>query len=319
MAGTQTEHAWRKVAFLAAVIVNILILTGLVTHWLGVPTAWSVFVAGSLAIVGGAITIGGDTLKSSRMTYAPFIAAVSVFVVLTLISVLTIAFGSKTVTGRPTANQTEANTTAAAPFVVGVDAFAGGTCGTYAFEQSAAALAPIPNIGTADLAGWLSEHNAIQALPYGRFTGAKLIINITGATDSPVTIKRISFSALATKPQVIERIVISGQCGDATVGRFIEVNVDESPPKILATNSDPNGIWGGEPVDLTPIRFPYTVKNGDSEPFYVIAESHQYVEYNARIDWMYEGKSGSTIVDDHGKPFRIAAPGADAPQTQGWG
>ena len=245
-------------------IFDAVLLAGLVAHWLGTPTAWSVLVSGSAAVVSGALTIGGDTLKSSTMSRRPLTLAVSLLVVLAITAVLTLFVATRTLSGHPIAGRSDANAADAAPFVVGVNAFAAGGCGTYRFDQPVEALAPIPRIGSGDLASWLSEHKAIQSLPYGRFTGAKLIVNITGDTDSPVTITGVSFRTLGIKQTAAEGAAISGQCGGETVGRFIEVDLDKSPPKILATNDDPNGTWGAEPVDLTPIRFPYTVKNGDS-------------------------------------------------------
>ena len=50
----------------------------------------------------------------------------------------------------------------------------------------------------------------------------------------------------------------------------MEVDLNKPQPTILASNADPHATSGSELVDLQPIRFPYTVKDDDSEAFYVI-------------------------------------------------
>lgn len=318
----RTVNLARKVTLLAAIVISIVLATRLVTYWLDISTAWPTIAASFFAIVAGSIALAGDGFKVAPMSRRPAFAAVSVSLVLAMIAILTLLFGNPVVSGRAvmvSGDPTSAESVPP-PFVVGVDAYASGGCGTYTFDQTARQLDPIPTRGenTAELAKWLAEHDAIQSLPYGKYTVAHLIVNITGQTDSPVTITGISFEAVKRQPTWVGGTVISGQCGDETSGRFIEADLDTIPPSIVSTNTDPDAIWGSDPQDLTPVKYPYTVKSGDSEPFYIIAHTNTYVEYRIHVDWIYQNQSGSTVIDNHGRPFRVAALGPGAPPTRNW-
>jgi hypothetical protein len=322
VAPERTVDLARKIALLAAIVISIVLATRLITYWLDSSTELPTVAAGFFTIVASSVALAGDGFKVARMSLRPVLVAISVSLVLAIIAILTFFLGNPTVSGKAVVASGNATTTESdpAPFVVGVDAYASGACGTYTFEQTARELDPIPSGGggTTRLSEWLTEHDAVQSLPYGLYTVAHLILNITGQTDSPVTITGISFEAVKRQPTGPSGTVISGQCGDATAGRFIEVNLDTTPPGIVSTNTDPNAIWGSDPQELTPVKYPYTVKNGDSEPFYIVAHTNAYVEYQIRVDWIYQSQAGSTVINNRGRPFKVATPGPGAPPARTW-
>lgn len=313
----------RKLVLLAAVVISLMLATRLVTYWLNISTAWPTIAASFIAIVASSVTLAGDRFRTSPMSFKPLLGALSALTILILVSTLTLFLDNRILSGRAVMPVPGAklNDDSSAPFVIGVDAYASRGCGTYIFEASESELQPIPKRSndTAAFDQWLTRHDAIQSLPYGRFTGAKLILNITGQTNSPVMIKDISFEVVSRRPGGVNGTVISGQCGDATTGRFIETNLDTDPPSIVASNTDPNAVWGSSEQELAPVKYPYTVKNGGSEAFYIIAQTHAYVAYNIRVDWIYQSHSGTSVVDNHGKPFTVAPPAPNAPPARHWG
>ncbi|WP_445166052.1 hypothetical protein ACTXG7_19525 [Mycolicibacterium sp. Dal123E01] len=318
----RTVNLARKIALLAAIIISITLATRLITYWLDIPAAWPTIAASFFAIVAGSITLAGDGFKASPLSRGPVVAALVISVVLVLISALTLFLGKPVVAGsaRASSSAASANGSDSPPFVIGVDAYASRGCGTYSFKETERELEPIPGHGdtSVDLDQWLREHEAIQSEPYGKYTVAHLIVNLTGQTESPVTITGISFEAVKRQVSGVSGTVVSGQCGDATSGRFIEADLDTDPPSVVSTNTDPNGIWGSDPQELTPVKYPYTVKNGDSEPFYIVAHTNAYVEYQIRVGWIYQSRVGSTIIDNHGSPFKVSVLGPNAPPARNW-
>lgn len=312
-----------KIGLLATVVISLMLATRLVTYWLDISAAWPTVTASFVAIVAGSVTLAGDGFRRSSVGLAPLLATSSAAIILAIVCTLVLLVDNRVVSGNavmpPSVSKLAGQ--ASAPFVIGIDPYADGACGTYVFEASESELQPIPRFsdGKAALIQWLAEHDAIQSLPFGRFTVAKLILNITGQTESPVTITDISFEALTRGAGNLTGMSISGRCGDATTGRFIEANLDADPPKIVASNTDPNAIWGSNIQNLAPVEYPYVVKAGDSEPFYIITETNYYVEYGIRIEWIYQSNAGTTVVYNHGKPFKVGARAPDAPPARQWG
>lgn len=60
--------------------------------------------------------------------------------------------------------------------------------------------------------------------------------------------------------------------------------------------------------------FPYSVSPHDPEGFLLhFMTLHSYVAWRLEIDWVCQGKSGTLVVDDNGRPFEVKAEERPAP------
>ena len=78
--------------------------------------------------------------------------------------------------------------------------------------------------------------------------------------------------------------------------RHFQVNLDEDPPTVSSVESEE----GAPAVD-----FPYRVSDTELEVFHIVAyTSGCDCSWRANLQWSYRGKSGITVIDDDGEPFR---------------
>ena len=196
------------------------------------------------------------------------------------------------------------------PFVLSINPYPGSRCASYLFRSGDEPTQPLTPLAPEQLNTVLKSHHAVQANNYGTAGYlSKIIFSITGTDRSPVTLTSVSFNIVDRGPGLTGSSY-SGQCGGGTEGRFIQADLSSDPPKIVKTNADPAVTWGSDAgVALTPITFPYTVSDDDSETFYVLSSLQSgYVAFTINIGWMYKDRQGSTRVDNHGQPFEVTKP-----------
>jgi len=93
-------------------------------------------------------------------------------------------------------------------------------------------------------------------------------------------------------------------CGDALRGRFMQVDLDRSPPALLESAKDPDVRAGSRPSE--PILFPWTVSITDPLLLKIIATTERcYCVWRARIMWRSGSKSGVMHVDNDGKGYSV--------------
>lgn len=302
----------RRATVLLCTIIMSVSVSKFALSLLNLSSAWETVLACIVAFIAGAIALAGNlftsgTVGSRHISYLIYFTTISV-IVLVVQSVV----GTRTVSGiaRKDGSVT-ASDVSLLPFKVGVEPFAGAGCGTFIFDNSPENLKPIPNHsdGKSAFDEWLTKHDAVQSSNYGvRGTFGRVIVDISGGVDSPVTITGLSFRTLSHSDHGAHGILVSSGCGGGIEGRFAEINLDVDPPQIVASNADPQAMWGSQPTELTPIRFPYLINKGTSEVFYIMAGTKGNASFEMQLDYIYQDHSGSAIINNQGAPFRVGAP-----------
>lgn len=309
---TRADLFARLVTFFC-VFVLTLSLIRIILGILGITAWWLLISACVLAFISGSITIGGDPFKNGRLSSRSIAILAYLAILSTLLLVVQLVFGERVVPGLANRDSSVAVTDPSLlPFTVAVSPFAGGNCGTYIFDSTVDNLKPIPDFtqgGMDELDQWLHKHKAVQSLDYGsKGIYGQVVVNISGGADSPVTITGLSFIRSSYTTSGAPGIIVSGQCGEGISGRFAEVNLDSEPPQIVATNTNPNAMWGSPSIDLVPMKFPYVINRHDVEEFYIMANTTGNAAFRMQLDYFYQDRKGTAIIDDHGMPFRVGAP-----------
>jgi hypothetical protein len=66
-------------------------------------------------------------------------------------------------------------------------------------------------------------------------------------------------------------------------------------------------MWGDQEWRTTPMQFPYTVTDTDSESLLIIAKTQQYRAWTAALSWTDGEKSGVEAIDYQGQPFKTTS------------
>jgi hypothetical protein len=84
--------------------------------------------------------------------------------------------------------------------------------------------------------------------------------------------------------------------------RHFAVDLDARPPTVTSVAAAPE--VGGKPA----IEFPHTVSQAKPEALHIAAFTMKCdCSWKARLHWIYRGKSGTTVIDDNGRPFRTVS------------
>ncbi|MEV5839752.1 hypothetical protein [Nocardia sp. NPDC052112] len=194
-----------------------------------------------------------------------------------------------------------------------------GTCGYGVIFDG-----PVEALGRADMKDyehWVWEHDGAETGPEAKRDG-RVLLSIRGNGPSPVLLTGLAIEIVDRKPGPLVGTVVGGGCGGETMGPLAEVDLDSNPPKIIRTNADPDGllsgeegVWSKDGYNAKPLAFPYKVSDTDPELLLIIAEAHtpDTVSYRLKLSWSDGSNSGTEIIDNHGKPFRLAATGTGSP------
>jgi hypothetical protein len=134
----------------------------------------------------------------------------------------------------------------------------------------------------------------------------KVLITVRGTGEGPVTITGLTFSVKERGP-ALHGSAVAQRCGDETVGRYAEVDLDQEPPRIVTSSSSSEGYWGDDEWRTTPLRFPYQVTRTENESLLIIARTKQYRAWIATLSWTDGDKTGNDVVDFGGTPFRTSS------------
>jgi hypothetical protein len=131
-------------------------------------------------------------------------------------------------------------------------------------------------------------------------------VAIQGESERKVTLTGIEFIVESSSPP--KGAAFYFPCGDATVGRVLEVDLDTVPPQITASSAEVGGSLGtyeGRPLSR-PIRFPWTVSLTDPLLLHIVATTDRcYCAWTAEIAWVSGSKRGVIPVDNEGEGFRV--------------
>lgn len=136
--------------------------------------------------------------------------------------------------------------------------------------------------------------------------------SIQGASARAITITGISFKVHRHRRP--PGATFTQACGGPLTGRAIEVDLDTSPPRIIATNAAPSAFLGEEkedfhnaPMKVRPITLPWTVSLTDPLQLYLIATTRScYCGWRAEVRWASGAERGTILMSNHGHDFLVA-------------
>jgi hypothetical protein len=142
----------------------------------------------------------------------------------------------------------------------------------------------------------------------------RVLVTVQAATEVSVTLTGMRFSVNRAAPLTGTRLVTP--CGDPEFFRLVDVDLDAPNPVPVGHGIDLEAAPGVELPDLgrtDPVQFPYEVSRDDAETFVINATTKQcYCTWTVELRWSSAGRTGSVVIDDKGKPFRVTAPSGGA-------
>jgi hypothetical protein len=147
------------------------------------------------------------------------------------------------------------------------------------------ALRRNPNAGLQDLDHFDGDETTVE-------------ITVQGSAGDPVVLTDLDV-AIDKREQPTGIAV--GQCGGLQPVRTFTVDLDsQSPVLVPLANSDPAAPPAPD--------FPFRVSASDPEVFHVVASTKQFdCFWTLQLKWSAHGKTGTTVIDNHGKPFQTIA------------
>jgi hypothetical protein len=159
---------------------------------------------------------------------------------------------------------------------------------------------PLPDGDRGDLEVWDAWARANGGMDSSS-TAVEVVVE--GATQFPVVLTRLTAEVIerAPPPKGVHVIPFGG---GGLNPRFFSVNLDKSPPTV-------ESVAAAEELESAPpaVDFPYRVSATDPEVFLIFAGTRTCdCTWRASLEWVYQGKKGTTVIDDAGQPFRTVSP-----------
>ncbi len=162
-------------------------------------------------------------------------------------------------------------------------------------------------VGRRDFGAWSTVERAYGAAPAGR---AVVEASIQGESIRAVTLTGITFQVRRLSRPT--GVVVAGGCGGPTPGRGVEVNLDSDTPRVVASNSQPQGMVGSPAPLSRPIIFPWKVSLTEPLQLYIFAETRAcYCEWRAAITWASGAQRG--VIEIPGSGYYRVVGGSGLP------
>lgn len=134
-------------------------------------------------------------------------------------------------------------------------------------------------------------------------------VSIQGESSRTITLTDIEVETeRAARP---DGAVFTNPCGDATRGRSVRFDLDRTPPQLVASVTDEQGVLpladvpGQRPAE--PLELPWTVSVTDPLLLKVVATTRTCLcTWRASIAWRSGGESGTIRVDNDGEGYVLA-------------
>ncbi|OXM54947.1 hypothetical protein CFP75_02065 [Amycolatopsis alba DSM 44262] len=175
------------------------------------------------------------------------------------------------------------------------------SCTWYGTSRPVTQVGAPPQRGdmNADYAAWAQDNDVAE------IGWSKVLVTVKSTSEKPVSITGIDFLVSERKP-VIKGATLGGGCGSETTARFAVVDLDQNPPRITESTSK-ELTWGDENWRTSPLRFPYTVSDKETESLLLIAKTDACeCRWKARLRWSNGETTGSSVLDYKGKPFHTS-------------
>ncbi|MFC6021936.1 hypothetical protein ACFP2T_37965 [Plantactinospora solaniradicis] len=149
---------------------------------------------------------------------------------------------------------------------------------------------------------WTPAAGGANAAPH------HVLIFVQGRSAAEVIITGLNVRVVKRSTPPPQATVLTADCADPGAFRSLEVDLDRTPPVVTPRYDAERAESMVDEVpsqQLTPIKFPYEVSLSDAEPFLITAQTRSCdCGWVAEVTWASEGKTGTTVVDDGGVPFR---------------
>jgi hypothetical protein len=176
-----------------------------------------------------------------------------------------------------------------------------GSCMNWIFTRPLSAL-PVPDSAPDET--WARQYGGVDS----GVTNFKLAVQGVTAT----AVQLLDFRVVDVVRGPIPRgsdVISSDGCGPSPEAGF-QIALGRNPPLITP-------VAGLDSGAAKKIPFPFVVSSTDIQQFQVQAlDSGQQgvdlcncdIKWRLALDWSYEGKVGTTVIDDNGQPFQTAFP-----------
>ncbi|MFD7997005.1 hypothetical protein [Streptomyces mexicanus] len=140
-------------------------------------------------------------------------------------------------------------------------------------------------------------------------------LTVQGRTQQSVLLTGMHINITARHPKPATGIVVkSGQCGGGVTERHFDVNLSATPPTLTAKAAVDD--YTGK-VTSPAVNFPYKISLTDPEVFRldVTKDCPGDCTFTVTLDWVADGKKGTSVLDNQGRGFRSVEP-ASLPHYQ---
>lgn len=168
-------------------------------------------------------------------------------------------------------------------------------------------LGPVPPYKDSGFQKWALARNGIVAPMHkdenGNITAESgTSIHLTASDPGiPVTLMGMEVEVLESLPPA-EGTLVRTQTGGAKTARYLVVDGDVTPPAVVRTSDT---RYSSDITRAEPALFPYDISSTASELFTIYLRTRQHLKWQVRISWSTGATSGSTVIDNHGKPFEV--------------
>jgi hypothetical protein len=168
----------------------------------------------------------------------------------------------------------------------------------WVFPQQSNEL-PVPSWQASDpsLQRWASDYHGIPA------SGNFVVVDLQALPGHTVIVNDIRVHVVSRAPAPDGTYPeLSGGCGGIVPTSF-KANLDGSAI-VLTRTSEGGGV--GKPAP--PIPLPHAVSESSPEVWYINSVTRTCdCQWTVTLDWSADGKTGTSTIEDAGKPFRTAA------------
>jgi hypothetical protein len=128
-------------------------------------------------------------------------------------------------------------------------------------------------------------------------------ITLSGSGSAATDLQQLRVRLVRCRPPMKGQLVTYTGLGSGIGAKYFAIDLDRDTP--VADYVDANGkVRGRQP-------FPLRITDSDQEVFDVTAStSRRDCEWTLLLDWTAGERQGTTVIDDHGKPFRTTSGGS---------
>jgi hypothetical protein len=133
-------------------------------------------------------------------------------------------------------------------------------------------------------------------------------VTVQGRTQQSVLLTGMHINITARHPGPATGIVVSsGQCGGGVTERHFDVDLSATPPTLTAEPAV--DAYTGQTTSPA-VDFPYKISLTDPEVFAldVTRDCAGDCTFTVTLDWVADGKKGTSVLDNQGRGFRSVDP-----------